>query len=107
MAFAGVQCRRQCHLRWCSGNAARWLASAAGSALNTRQGGGSAMLSLHRGAGRGLSAVIALCLAGPLLVAGCTDFKRTIGLEPTLPDEFAVESRAALTIPPDFELRPP
>ena len=67
------------------------------------------MLSLHRvrGVGRGLSAVIALCLAGPLLVAGCTDFKRTIGLEPTLPDEFAVESRAPLTIPPDFELRPP
>ena len=67
------------------------------------------MLSLHRvrGAGRGLSAVIALCLAGPLLVAGCTDFKRSVGLEPTLPDEFAVESRAPLTIPPDFELRPP
>jgi len=42
-----------------------------------------------------------------LLIAGCTDFKKTIGLEPTLPDEFAVESRAPLTIPPDFDLRPP
>jgi hypothetical protein len=67
------------------------------------------MLSLHRvrGAGRGLVTVSALCLTGPLLIAGCTDFKRSIGLEPTLPDEFAVESRAPLTIPPDFDLRPP
>jgi Protein of unknown function (DUF3035) len=46
-------------------------------------------------------------LAGALLMAGCTDFKRSIGLEPTMPDEFAVESRAPLTIPPDFDLRPP
>ena len=60
-----------------------------------------------RGAGRGRVAVSVLCLAGSLLIAGCTDFKKTIGLEPTLPDEFAVESRAPLTIPPDFDLRPP
>jgi hypothetical protein len=33
--------------------------------------------------------------------------KRAIGLERTSPDEFAVESRAPLTMPPDFELRPP
>jgi hypothetical protein len=46
-------------------------------------------------------------MAGASLVAGCTDFKKAIGLEPTLPDEFAVESRAPLTIPPDFDLRPP
>jgi hypothetical protein len=60
-----------------------------------------------RGAGRGLVAASTLCLAGASLIAGCTDFKRAVGLEPTLPDEFAVESRAPLTIPPDFELRPP
>ena len=46
-------------------------------------------------------------LAGVLLLAGCTDFKRAIGIEPGMPDEFAVESRAPLTIPPDFDLRPP
>jgi hypothetical protein len=46
-------------------------------------------------------------LVGVLLMAGCTDFKRSIGLEQTMPDEFAVESRAPLTIPPDFDLRPP
>jgi hypothetical protein len=60
-----------------------------------------------RGAGRGFAVVVVTGLAAPSLIAGCTDFKKTIGLEPTLPDEFAVESRAPLTIPPDFELRPP
>ena len=30
-----------------------------------------------------------------------------VGLDQTGPDEFAVESRAPLTIPPDFDLRPP
>ena len=60
-----------------------------------------------RGASRGFVVASALCLAGALPIAGCGDFKKTIGLEPTLPDEFAVESRAPLTIPPDFELRPP
>ena len=60
-----------------------------------------------RAARRGRAVVGTLCLAGPLLIAGCTDFKKAIGLEPTLPDEFAVESRAPLTIPPDIELRPP
>jgi Protein of unknown function (DUF3035) len=48
-----------------------------------------------------------LSLVGAVAVAGCTDFKRSIGLEQTMPDEFAVESRAPLTIPPDFDLRPP
>jgi len=60
-----------------------------------------------RGAGRDPVTLGILCLAVASLTAGCTDFKRSVGLEPTLPDEFAVESRAPLTIPPDFELRPP
>jgi Protein of unknown function (DUF3035) len=58
-------------------------------------------------AGRGLVVLSTLCVAGASLIAGCTDLKKTMGLEPTLPDEFAVESRAPLTIPPDFDLRPP
>ena len=49
----------------------------------------------------------AACLCGVSLVAGCTDFKQMIGLDQPMPDEFAVESRAPLTIPPDFNLRPP
>jgi hypothetical protein len=42
-----------------------------------------------------------------ILVSACSDFKRVVGIERTPPDEFAVESRAPLTIPPDFNLRPP
>src|ERR1700686_5409577 len=42
-----------------------------------------------------------------LSVSGCSDFKKMVGIEKTSPDEFAVESRAPLTIPPDFDLRPP
>jgi hypothetical protein len=60
-----------------------------------------------RAADRGVAVASALCLAALSLTAGCSDFKKSIGLEPTLPDEFAVESRAPLTIPPDFDLRPP
>jgi hypothetical protein len=58
--------------------------------------------------GRGvLFAVSLLCSSGMLLLSGCTDLKRAIGLEKTSPDEFAVESRAPLEMPPDFDLRPP
>jgi hypothetical protein len=42
-----------------------------------------------------------------LLLGGCTSLRQMVGLDRTGPDEFAVESRAPLTIPPDFELRPP
>jgi len=47
------------------------------------------------------------CLALTLLLPGCTDFRRILGMDQVGPDEFAVESRAPLTIPPDFSLRPP
>src|SRR5207253_2815772 len=60
-----------------------------------------------RGARRGSVAFASACLVVGLLLPGCSDFKRTIGIEKTSPDEFAVESRAPLTIPPDFDLRPP
>jgi hypothetical protein len=42
-----------------------------------------------------------------MLVSGCSNWKQSLGIEPTSPDEFAVESRAPLTLPPDFDLRPP
>lgn len=49
-----------------------------------------------------------LCLAiGMLAVAGCSDARRTLGLERIPPDEFTVVSRAPLSIPPEFNLRPP
>ena len=56
---------------------------------------------------RAFFAVSFLGWTSALLMSGCTDLRRAIGLEKTSPDEFAVESRAPLTIPPDFELRPP
>jgi Protein of unknown function (DUF3035) len=60
-----------------------------------------------RGASRGAVAFSAVGLLGVTLLAGCSDFKQMVGLDQPMPDEFAVESRAPLTIPPDFNLRPP
>src|ERR1044071_5324070 len=51
-----------------------------------------------------LLAVASLSL---ILLSSCTDFRRALGMDRVGPDEFAVESRAPLTIPPDFDLRPP
>jgi hypothetical protein len=50
-----------------------------------------------------LLAVACLCLA----LSGCAGFRQALGMDRVGPDEFAVESRAPLTIPPEFDLRPP
>jgi hypothetical protein len=60
-----------------------------------------------RGTGRGRVSLRVVCLAGASLLPGCADLKQMVGLDQPMPDEFAVESRAPLTIPPDFDLRPP
>jgi hypothetical protein len=57
------------------------------------------------GGGRGVLTLISLVVI--LSLTGCTGLRRAIGLDQTGPDEFAVESRAPLTIPPEFDLRPP
>jgi Protein of unknown function (DUF3035) len=67
-------------------------------------------MSVYRpvpGIGRGLLTSAFVVLAGTLALAGCTGFKQAVGLEPTMPDEFAVQSNPPLTIPPDYDLRPP
>jgi hypothetical protein len=50
-------------------------------------------------------------MAGALLLStalgGCTDLRRALGMEKVVPDEFAVVSRAPLSVPPDYTLRPP
>ncbi|HUN51459.1 MAG TPA: DUF3035 domain-containing protein, partial [Candidatus Sulfotelmatobacter sp.] len=46
----------------------------------------------------------AALLAG---AAGCDSIKATLGLEKSGPDEFAVVTKAPLTLPPDYALRPP
>ncbi|MCB2108867.1 MAG: DUF3035 domain-containing protein [Rhodobacteraceae bacterium] len=51
-----------------------------------------------------LLATIALAA---LALSGCEDTKRALGIEKSVPDEFAVVSRAPLVMPPDFNLRPP
>ncbi|MEK9944614.1 MAG: DUF3035 domain-containing protein [Alphaproteobacteria bacterium] len=49
----------------------------------------------------------ATLLAGAVALAACSNASRTLGLDPEPPDEFTVVSKAPLTIPPDFNLRPP
>ena len=40
-------------------------------------------------------------------LSGCESVRNTVGLERTVPDEFAVAAPVPLVIPPDFNLRPP
>ena len=53
-----------------------------------------------------LTLPLAFALAVPAL-AGCTNTKEMLGLTKRSPDEFQVVSRAPLSMPPDFSLRPP
>jgi len=41
------------------------------------------------------------------VLSGCEGVRNTIGLERSVPDEFAVAAPVPLVIPPDFNLRPP
>ncbi|MGE0257169.1 MAG: DUF3035 domain-containing protein [Alphaproteobacteria bacterium] len=52
------------------------------------------------------AALIGACVSLAAL-PGCRDVRMAIGMDQGGPDEFAVESRAPLLIPPDFNLRPP
>jgi hypothetical protein len=49
----------------------------------------------------------ASCVLSLVLLSGCTGFKQMIGLDTQPPDEFTVESRAPLVVPPGYDLRPP
>jgi Protein of unknown function (DUF3035) len=42
-----------------------------------------------------------------LLVGGCGNVRDTLGLGKNVPDEFAVVTRAPLSMPPTYDLRPP
>ena len=47
-------------------------------------------------------------IAGLMLaVSACGGFRENLGLTKQSPDEFRVVSRAPLTLPPDYNLRPP
>jgi hypothetical protein len=49
--------------------------------------------------------LLLLCAATAL--TACSDVERTFGLTRDIPDEFTVETRAPLSMPPDYSLRPP
>jgi len=46
-------------------------------------------------------------LAAATAASGCAGFQRAIGATKVTPDEFRVVTQAPLTLPPDYNLRPP
>jgi hypothetical protein len=51
--------------------------------------------------------IAALAVGLPLATGGCSGLKETLGLSKQSPDEFKVVSRAPLSMPPDYNLKPP
>ncbi len=52
-------------------------------------------------------AAAAILLVGACGLAGCKSASRAFGLAKVTPDEFRVVTKAPLTLPPDYSLRPP
>lgn len=75
--------------------------------IATRLGGGYVLSMNRRFPLRAL--LLAACLTTGLALAGCSgdDLSRQIGITRDVPDEFQVTTRAPLSMPPDFTLRPP
>lgn len=48
-----------------------------------------------------------LIAAAAMALSGCQTMRRNLGLQRTVPDEFAVAAPAPLSVPPDYNLRPP
>jgi Protein of unknown function (DUF3035) len=48
-----------------------------------------------------------LLVVASVFVSGCEETRGVLGLNKQVPDEFAVYSRAPLSLPPDYGLRPP
>ena len=42
-----------------------------------------------------------------LSLTSCTSFKKTLGMEKDVPNEFLIEKRDPLTLPPDYNILPP
>src|SRR4051794_23886353 len=55
------------------------------------------------------TAALAPCLAllAGLAMSGCSDTRKALGYDKAPPDEFRIVSRAPLSLPPDYALRPP
>src|SRR5438477_12205230 len=107
MVLAGIQSCRQRHLPRGGGDVAGWPLVAPRRAASKGEGRSFTMTDDKGAFGRrGLFLLTVASLCSITLLSGC-GFRQLVGLDKTGPDEFAVESRAPLTIPPDFELRPP
>ena len=50
---------------------------------------------------------VAIGVCAAVLLGGCSETRSMLGLTKQAPDEFAVYSRAPLSLPPDYGLRPP
>jgi hypothetical protein len=51
--------------------------------------------------------IVAAALGAAVLLGGCEGVRDSLGLGKNPPDEFQVVSRAPLSLPPDYALRPP
>jgi hypothetical protein len=52
-------------------------------------------------------AVASAALLAATALAGCNSLSKSLGMAKVTPDEFRVVTKAPLTVPPDFSLRPP
>ena len=48
-----------------------------------------------------------ITIFGILALNSCSDIKKGFGIEKEIPNEFLIEKKAALTLPPDYKLLPP
>ena len=62
-----------------------------------------------RVAGQRAPVALAPCLAllAGLALSGCGDARKALGYDKAPPDEFRIVTRAPLSLPPDYALRPP
>ena len=48
-----------------------------------------------------------VCLFLLVLISGCSSFKKGLGIEKDKPNEFLIEKRDPLVLPPDYKILPP
>jgi hypothetical protein len=48
-----------------------------------------------------------IIIASMLVLNSCSNIKKGLGLEKEIPNEFLIEKRGALTLPPDYQMLPP
>jgi hypothetical protein len=48
-----------------------------------------------------------IAISGMLVLSSCSNIKKIAGLEKETPNEFLIEKRESLTLPPDYKILPP